>query len=208
MTVMPLSTADMKYSNSSIKVQVGAGATTTNTYSLQANGSVLVIPNRMIGSINTVQRNMIQCQPVQSNDSFQPGQFPISVSDGAASTKWQPEFASNLSSVTVTIPHSKKKIAGFYFDWQQAPPVNVHSSPSTTTPCPNATMNLPMTSGKQNGDMLATHIRVNVSSPYDPKANGNDNIMLQGGNTTNYTFPQPVTAPKFATLFIQGSQGP
>ena len=121
-TTTPLTTADSSYNHTSINVQVGSGSS-QKSYTLPADGSSLVIVNRQIGGVNTVSGNLIQCQPASSTDGYQPGQFPFSINDGAASTKWQPTFANNLSSITITLPDSAqgKPISGFYFDWAQAP---------------------------------------------------------------------------------------
>lgn len=206
-TIAPLSTADQQYQNKTIAVQVGPGTNGT-VYQLPVNGSVVTVSNRQIGSVNTVAGNIAQCQPVQSRDNYQPGQFPISAVDGAASTKWEPEFAANLSSVTVSIPGSAasgQMITGFYFDWAQAPPVNA-TVVFHNTSVDNPTVNFPGVSGPNGQDSVVTPINVTVSNPYDASANRADQIMLQGGNTTNYTFPHPVPVPKYATLFIQGNQ--
>jgi len=190
--------------NASIKLQVGT-STNSSMYKLPANGNPVVVANRKIGSINTVSGNLIQCQPVSSTDDFQPGQFPISVSDGAASTKWQPEFANNVSSLTVTFPESAsgKLVKGFYFDWAQNPPqtatVVFHNNSVANATSAFATRSAPGT--------LRTRINVTISDPWNPKANSDATIMLQGSNTTNYTFPSPVPASKFATLIVSGNMG-
>jgi hypothetical protein len=206
-SIAPLSTADQQYRNQSISVQVGPGTNGT-LYQLPVNGSVVTVPNRQIGSVNTVAGNIAQCRPVQSWDNYQPGQYPISVVDGAASTKWEPEFAANLSSVTVSIPQAddaSPMITGFYFDWAQAPPVNA-SVVFHNMSVDNPTINFPFISGPNGQDSFVTPINVTLSGPYDATANSADQIILQGGNTTNYTFAQPVPVPKYATLFIQGNQ--
>ncbi|KAL1853939.1 hypothetical protein VTK73DRAFT_8870 [Phialemonium thermophilum] len=206
-TVAPLSTADPTYANRSITVQVGAGGGTNSstTYQLPTNGTTVVLPNRRVGSVNTVPGNVVQCQPVRSWGSFQPGQFPISVSDGAASTKWQPEFASNVSSVTVTLPPSKvgSNISGFYFDWAQAPPTNATVVLHDEWVEDPTLDSLATASSDNSTRSTVTRLNVTVSTPWD--AASNDVISLQTGNTTNVTFDAPLPAPRYATLFIQGN---
>ncbi|KAF3895363.1 Cell wall acid trehalase [Trichophyton interdigitale] len=204
----PLASADPKYANAPITVHVGSADNIT-VYSLPPSGQ-LVIPNRQIGSINTLAGNLVQCQPVFSPNEFAPGQFPISAVDGAASTKWQPRRASSTSSLTVTLPDSASSatISGFAFDWAQAPPVSakvvLHDEPllhpvmdaedgsSPTTPAGSVT--------------VWESAMVPLSDPYDPIKIDLNMIMSYKGNTTNVTLPSTVPAAKFATLLIRGNQ--
>lgn len=204
-TVAPLSTADQTYSNTSITVQVGQTSNGT-TYSLRADGTPLTVANRQVGSVQTTAGNIAQCQPVQSSDSYQPGQYPISVVDGASSTKWQPEFAANVSSVTVSLGSSyvsgnsstASTISGFYFNWAQAPPDNItvilHNSSTAQ-----------LSASAMSNTTTTTSLNITVSDPYSTSTDENI-IVLPSSNTTNYTFPSPVPVPQFATLFIQGNQ--
>ncbi|KAH8689872.1 alpha,alpha-trehalose glucohydrolase TreA/Ath1 [Talaromyces proteolyticus] len=200
-TVAPLVSADPKYANASITVQVGQQSNSTS-YKLPVDGTSITITNRQISSINTVSGNLVQCQAVQSSDTYQPGQFPMAAVDGAASTKWQPEYANNVSSITVTIPSSEsgKTISGFYFDWAQAPPANA------TVILHNNSVSNPTISGFGQTAQRTT-INVEVSNPVNASSNTNGSIVLPTGNTTNFTFPHPVPVSKFATLFIEGNQG-
>lgn len=199
-TVAPLDSAEKKYAKSAISVQVGQQANST-TYKLPADGTPLTVANRKVGSTNTIKGNIAQCQPVQSVDSYQPGQYALAAVDGAASTKWQPEFAANVSSLTVSIPSGKTSISGFYFDWAQAPPSN-----ATVVFHNNSVSNPTLSSfGSRKGARI-THIDVKLSNPYNASSNA-DAIVIPSGNTTNFTFSNPVPAPRFATLFVQGNQG-
>lgn len=209
MTIRPLDTASTSYRNSSIEVIVGTGRN-AKTYKLPANGTAIVVENRKIGSKSTLDGNLIQCQPASSKHSFVPGQFPISINDGAASTKWQPEFANNISSVTITVPQSDKakKITGFYFDWGQAPPSNV------TVILHDSNINDDMeaqrlASLKTSSDSTVTRINVTVSNPWSAKSNLSSiaEISIPQVNTTNFTFAQAVPLTRFATLFVEGNQG-
>lgn len=205
-SIAKLDTAETAYENSSIKLTIGENSD-GEVYKLPGNGSAVVVENRRIGSVNTIEGNLVQCQPARSWDKFVPGQFPISVVDGASSTKWQPEFAANLSSVTVTLPESSNGsiITGFSFDWAKAPPVNAtvifHNQTIT-----NPTVNLPLVPENNGTRTLSSELTIEISSPWNPNASDYNEIHLLPGNSTNYTFSNPVPLSKFATLFIQGNQ--
>lgn len=206
-TVKPLDTASGSYRNSSIEVVVGTDEN-SKTYKLPANGTAIVVQNRKIGTKNTLEGNVIQCHPVSSNDSFIPGQFPISINDGAASTKWQPEFANNISSITITVadPDKAKSVSGFYFDWGQAPPSNI------TVVLHNSKLDgdvesLRLGSLKNSSDFTVAQINVTVSNPWKANVSSTAEISIPQVNTTNFTFAQVVPLRKFATLFVEGNQG-
>ncbi|KAK2865365.1 hypothetical protein FQN49_003641 [Arthroderma sp. PD_2] len=202
----PLPSADQKYANASITVHVGPENNAT-VYSLPPSGQ-LVIPNRQSASVNTIDGNLVQCQPVFSPDEYSPGQFPISAVDGAASTKWQPLRASSTSSLTVTLPDgvSSSSISGFAFDWAQAPPVNakivLHDEPL------NPQMDLDSTHPSTPPGTVTIWESSNVtqSDPYDPITVDLNMIMSYKGNTTNVTLPSSVPVTRFATLLIRGNQ--
>jgi hypothetical protein len=197
--VPALDTADQRFANTTIPVQVGSGSNAT-VYQLPVNG-VLTVANRQVASTNTVAGNLAQCQQVQSSDSYVPGQYPLAAVDGAASTKWQPSFAANVSSVTVSLPESESGtlVSGFYFDWAQAPPVNA------TVVFHNNTVENPTPYMSESA--FVTHIdNITLSSPYDADANPAATILLPSGNTTNVTLAHPVPVPRYATLFISGNQ--
>lgn len=197
----PLPTADQRFANA---ITVHAGSKLDyKTYQLSGSGS-LVIPNRMVASHNTVPGNLVQCQPVQSVDDFEPGQFPISAVDGATSTKWQPKSASKLSSMTVSFgSEAGSMVSGFAFNWAQAPPVNA------TVLFHNKTIANPAMAyqANQNSDyQVVTSLHdIKQSNPYTATTNLNT-IMIPVGNTTNVTLPSPVPAAKYASLLIEGNQ--
>lgn len=201
----PLNTADQRFANTTITVQSGSEANMT-TYRLPAYGPI-VLPNRQVSSINSINGNLAQCQPVQSTDAYEPGQFPISVVDGATSTKWQPALAVNLSAVTVSLgKEAGSMVTGFYFDWAQAPPVNV------TVLFHNQTLDNPamayMSSSQSSAFQVVTSLNdVQVSHPYDPKSTNLDAIVMPTSNSTNVTLSNPVPAAQYASLLIIGNQG-
>ncbi|KAJ5295041.1 hypothetical protein PENANT_c037G03520 [Penicillium antarcticum] len=198
-----LDTANPKFANKTITIHSGPD-TDTSVYKLPMRGSV-VIPNRQVGSSNTVAGNLVQCQPIISTDAFEPGQFPISVADGAASTKWQPSLADNVSTVTISFPESEigTPVSGFYFDWAQAPPVNA------TVIFHNKTLQDPTLAlrSMNSSDYAIVHAMSNIpqSRPYT-EATDLDTIAIPTGNSTNVTLPSPVPAARYASLLIVGNQ--
>ncbi|KAJ5930948.1 hypothetical protein N7466_006441 [Penicillium verhagenii] len=201
----PLGTADMQFANTSINVSAGSDSNLT-TYQLPLTGSV-VIPNRQVGSSNTVAGNLVQCQPVDSLDSYQPGQFPISAIDGAASTKWQPSLAANWSSITVSLGEEKgSMVTGFYFDWAKAPPVNatvIFHDQSIQ----QALTSYDATSPSSDYTVVTTLNGIALSDPYDATTTNLDTVVIPTGNTTNVTLPSPIPATQYASLLILGNQG-
>lgn len=202
---LPLNTADQRFANTSITVQSGSEGNIT-TYSLPKLGSI-VLPNRQISSVNSISGNLAQCQPVQSTNSYEPGQFPISVVDGATSTKWQPSLAANMSAVTVSLGNEAGSlVTGFYFDWAQAPPVNV------TVIFHNQTIADPvltyMSSAQSSSFQVVTTMNdIAISDPYDATTTNLDAVAMPTSNTTNVTLSSPVVAAQYATLLILGNQG-
>lgn len=202
---LPLNTADQRFANTSITVQSGSEGNIT-TYSLPQMGSI-VLSNRQISSVNSVKGNLAQCQPIQSTSSYEPGQFPISVVDGATSTKWQPSLAANMSAVTVSLGNEAGSlVTGFYFDWAQAPPVNV------TVLFHNQTIADPvsayMASSQSSSFQVVTSMNdVAISDPYNAATTNLDAVAMPTSNTTNVTLSSPVVAAQYASLLILGNQG-
>lgn len=199
----PLDTADSRFKNSSITVHVGPESNYTS-YDLSTHGNI-VIPNRQIGYINTITGNLVQCQPVTSSDTYEPGQFPISANDGATSTKWQPSLASNLSAITISLANEAGQlVSGFKFDWAQAPPINA------TIIFHNKTLSNPAQTYESGstGDyqVISSLMNITPSNPYQEGVTNLDAIAIPVGNTTNVTLSSPVPAARFASLLIVGNQ--
>ncbi|KAJ6191046.1 hypothetical protein N7519_001067 [Penicillium mononematosum] len=198
----PLDTADQRFADKTITVHSGTEDDGT-VYHLPSKGSV-VIPNRQIGSENTVAGNLVQCQAVSSSDAFEPGQFPLSAVDGAASTKWQPSLAAEVNSVTVSFEDEVgAMVSGFYFDWAQAPPVNA------TVIFHNKTLEDPAKAlSAESSDYTLVHSLTEIpqSDPYNHETTNLDVIAIPTGNTTNVALPSPVPAARYATLLIVGNQ--
>ena len=185
----PFVTANTTFANTSIPVQIGNDKSTT--YQLVPNGT-LTLQNRVVANVTAIAGNIAQCLPVSSSDDFQPGQFPISAVDGAASSKWQPNLSNISQSITVTLKtQSYQPITGFYFDWAQNPPANITVLFHNTS-IPDDTA---VTAVNQNVDISRSYnaTMVNMITPYM-------------SNTTNITLSPAVWSGSYATLLIQGNQ--
>lgn len=206
--VPELETADSRFANVTIPVNVGTDTNAT-VYRLPVNGS-LVIPNRQIASQNTVAGNIAQCRPVVSTSDYKPGQFPIAAVDGAASTKWQPTYAANISAVTVSLRETQAGagISGFYFDWAHAPPVNARVVfHNTSVDDPVSTFSSTSDSASETDYTVIINLsNITLSDPYDSQTTNLDVVSIPRGNTTNITLADPVPVPRFATLLIVGNQ--
>ncbi|KAK2802480.1 hypothetical protein FQN51_004543 [Onygenales sp. PD_10] len=210
----PLPSADPRFANAPIPIHIGPESNVT-VYSLPPQGP-LTLPNRQVASHPTFPGNMIQCAPIASPNEHAPGQFPIAAIDGAASTKWQPTKANQTSSVTVSLADADLLaggfIAGFAFDWAQAPPesaaVVLHNSalppqPAEVAQNGSSELAIPASPGSITISTLPT---ITLSNPYDPATTDLNVITRYMGNTTNVTLAVPVPATRFATLFVFGNQ--
>ncbi|KAL2802242.1 glycosyl hydrolase family 65 central catalytic domain-containing protein [Aspergillus granulosus] len=199
----PLHTADQRFANVSIPVYVGLAENAT-LHRLPIHDA-LTVRNRQIGTINTIEGNLAQCSPVSSPDEFEQGQFPISIVDGATSTRWQPT-SSNSSSVTIDVglvmDRSRADTSGFHFEWAQAPPINAtvifHDQPlqghvSVASPGPNARI-------------VATLTNIEQSRPYAEEATDLNEIKIPVGNTTTVQLDESIPIARYATLVISGNQ--
>lgn len=200
--VPPLDTADSRFANRSIPVHIDSGLNAT-VYRLPVKGP-LTVPNRQIGSNNSMDGNLIQCRPAMSPNGFEQGQFPIAVVDGATSTKWQPSTA-NMSSVTVSLADSDANslVSGFHFDWYQSPPVN-----ATVVFHDKAIRSPSMSFKNATGDVrIATTLEnIKQSEPYDPENTNLAEIKIPTGNITTIELAEPIKAARYATLIISGNQ--
>ncbi|WKT52463.1 Six-hairpin glycosidase-like superfamily [Fusarium oxysporum f. sp. vasinfectum] len=204
-TTKPLDVADSRYANKGIAVYAGKMGDSA-LHHLTFDEPV-VIKNRQISSVNTVHGNLAQCRPVKSSNSYEPGQFPIAAVDGATSTKWQPSKAAEVSSLTVSLAKKDvgSKVKGFYFDWADAPPINV------TVLFHNKTIDDPTkvygtSSHDSRYDVVMSIKKVKLSNAYNAKTDNLDAVVMPTGNTTNVTLPEPVPLSRYATLLIAGNQ--
>ncbi|KAG8530099.1 uncharacterized protein KY384_005581 [Bacidia gigantensis] len=188
----PLSTANSTFLNNSIPVMSGNWATPIIDYSLAVDGTPIYISNRQASMNTTVEGNIAQCAPASSLDDFQPGQFPISATDGAGSTKWQPNAANTTQSLTLnlaTVPFQLVK--GFEFDWAANPPtsfsVNFHNESDA------------------DGTEVYSTDNVEVTVPFN--AEDVNVVQKYKSNTTSVTLDEAVYSGKYATLRVQGNAG-
>ncbi|KHN93954.1 acid trehalase [Metarhizium album ARSEF 1941] len=206
--VRPLASADPRFANKTIAVHVGAEGS-ASTHDLPPDGTA-VVPNRNIGRVNTTPGNLLQCKSAASPDRYRPGQFPIAANDGATSTKWQPWYAANLSSVTVMLAPDDvgAMVSRLHFNWAQAPPVNatVVFHNSTLGSLEGVDPAAATTESTANYTVVAHLAGVELSKPYSAQSTNLDVIAIPVGNTTNVTLSEPVPAARYATLLITGNQ--
>ncbi|KAL4801812.1 glycosyl hydrolase family 65 central catalytic domain-containing protein [Aspergillus unguis] len=198
----PLETADRRFANRSIPVYVGLADNET-LHHLSAHAP-LTVPNRQVGTVNTVEGNLIQCSSVTSTDEFEQGQFPISAVDGASSTTWQPS-STNASSITVNLgrDRSQTMASGFHFDWAESPPINasviLHDIPLHD---PVAALRSP----GSNVRIVLNLTNIEQSGPYDAAATDLNEVKIPVGNMTTVRLDDHVLIGQFATLVISGNQ--
>lgn len=186
----PFETANMTFANTSIPVQIGNDNSTT--HQLRPNGR-LVLHNRQINNITAVEGNIAQCLPATSPDEYQPGQFPFSAVDGAASTKWGPTSGNTTQSLTISLTWQPiQRITGFFFDWAQNPPVNFTVSFSNSSEAGVGEVGVYRDSN------------VTISEPYN--ATRVNEITAYMSNKTDVAVGEGVYSGQYATLRVWGNQ--
>jgi hypothetical protein len=193
-----LTTANATYFDKPIPV-------TTGTRSQRNNGTLylnydepLTIWNRPVGQTLTVAGNILQCgallPPPQDN---RPGQFPIAAIDGAASTKWQPQFSNTTSYLSVDLGTSNfYRVNQVMMDWANQPPSQFAIFFSNTS--------LPPLTYPASDVRNVTCGPVSISSPWDPVSAYE--IKTYVGNQTNVTLEEGVWSGRYAHLSIEGNQ--
>lgn len=204
--IAALDGADQRFAGKTITIHSGSEES-PKAYQLPVKGSV-VVPNRQLGSQQTYEGNLVQCNAASSPDTYVPGQFPIAAVDGATSTKWQPASAADVSSITVTLDKEDvgSLVSGFHFDWAQAPPVNA------TVIFHNEAISDPAAALKSqkhnpNFKVITSLTNIKQSNPYDVQTTDLNVIAIPIGNTTNVTLSKPIAASRYASLLIVGNQG-
>lgn len=191
----PLSSANATFATEPIPVTVGLQGSSragNATVHLLHPNSTITLPNRRSGFNKTVPGNVAQCQPVDSDREYSPGQFPLSAIDGAISTKWQPTQSNVSASVTVHLPEPFVPIRELRFDWAQAPPRAYEVSFSNSSAFGSDAVS------------VAKDDDVKVSDVYDPARAAE--IVPYSGNTTNVTLEEQVWSGRFARLTIWGNR--
>ncbi|MCJ1385335.1 hypothetical protein MMC17_008457 [Xylographa soralifera] len=187
----PYMSANMTYMNISIPVEAGAAGSFT-AYMLPPNGTI-IIPHHSEGYNKTVPGNIAQCLPTSSDAAWEPGQFPLSAVDGAASTKWQPTRADIPQSMTVDLSSVPvQQISALYFDWAENPPINASVVFHNST----------IIAANDTPIVLAN---ISISNPY--MSNEISRITPYQSNTTRVELGSGVWSGRYATLTIEGSQG-
>ena len=194
-----LPTANTKYFDQPIPVTVGTRSGRNST-TFELGNEPLVVPNRLIGETPTVAGNILQCgvllPPPQGN---KPGQFPIAAIDGAASTKWQPEFSNATSFLTVDLGNlSFYPVNKIMIDWGNRPPTHfgVFFTNSSLPPF--------STQMEDDGIVTVAAGEVQISAPWDPVTAYE--IRTYVGNQTNITLSESVWSGRFAHLCVKGNQ--
>jgi hypothetical protein len=179
-------TSNMTYANTSITVQIGNN---DKIYHLRPQGTI-VLPNRRTADNKSIAGNVAQCLPVSSPDSYKPGQFPLSAVDGTPSTKWQPLYANQTQSITVSLgSQSIQPITGFFFDFGQFPPANLTVLFHNTSSLSSA--------------VTAARANISISVPYNAVEAAV--IKPYQSNTTIIHLKEPVYSGTYATLQIRGN---
>lgn len=186
-----------RYANTSMPFTVGFSIATGHNLTISL-GQTLTIENRLYFDNVTEAGNLVQCLPVSSDISYQPGQFPLAAVDGAASTRWQPTTR-DASSLTIDMTSvAYQPVTGVSFDWGARPASAARvlfynsTSPSATNTSSNGSANLG----------LVTITNITIATPYD--AATNDVVQSYEGNMTFISFSTPIYSGQYLTLTIEG----
>ncbi|KAF2200714.1 hypothetical protein GQ43DRAFT_449332 [Delitschia confertaspora ATCC 74209] len=192
-----LPNANSTYNTAPIPVTLG---TRPGNFSLSFE-KPLVLENRMIGQIKTVEGNILQCIPsVSATTEYLPGQFPLSAIDGASSTKWQPAFANETAYLTVHLGESFYPVKEIQFDWGTVPPTSYEVIFSNVTLPPFTPQN------SHTIVNVSSSSNISISHPFDISRVATIEPVI-GGNQTNITLENPVWTGRYATLGIRGNAG-
>lgn len=187
-----LPSANTTFATSPIPVTISlAGLDDPSPLLLPSNGT-LILTNRLIGENKTLPGNIAQCQPVTTNQTYLPGQFPLSAVDGAVSTSWQPSLSNTTSSITIRLTESFQPVTEIYFNWAQAPPSSYHVTFHNLSDPSSAALH------------VASSENVNISTPYE----SSERFVIQpyASNFTSVMLEPPMWSARFATLAIRGNQ--
>jgi len=187
------------YANRTMPFTVGFSLTSGQNMSISL-GQTLVIENRQYFDNATASGNIAQCLPVDSEEHYQPGQFPLAAIDGAASTRWQPtsrnaaSFRIDMSSVDY------QPLTGVSFDWGRRPAISARLWFSNTTTVSNSTY----TNSSAPTSRTVALSNIAISSHYN--ATTNDIVQPYVGNMSAFAFSSPVWSGRYATVEITGCQ--
>lgn len=191
---LPANSTDI-YANTSMPFTVGFSIASGHNMSISL-GQTLTIENRLYFDNVTEAGNLVQCLPISSLGSYEPGQFPLAAVDGASSTRWQPTTrdASSLTIDMTSIPY--QPITGVSFDWASRPAsaARIVMYNSTTSSSSNTT--------NSTDDRIITLTNLTISYPYN--AATNDVVQPYVGNMTLIAFSTPIYSGQYLTLTIEG----
>lgn len=192
------------FANKAMPFTVGFDLASGQNMTISMN-ETLTIENRLYFENATTSGNIVQCLPVSSpsDDLYQPGQFPLSAIDGAASTRWQP---STNTTASFTIDMSSKPfqpVSGVSFDWGRRPATSVEVIfwNSTSSLSANGTSANPFSNDSVSQTSI-TVSSVGISTPYD--ATTNDIVQPYVGNMSAYAFATEIWTGNFATVKVMG----
>lgn len=187
------------YANTTMPFTVGFSIESGQNMTISL-GQTLTIENRQYFDNVTTTGNLAQCLPVSSNETYQPGQFPLAAIDGAASTRWQPT-SRNYSSFTIdmsSIPY--QPLSGVSFDWGSRPAERARVIFWNATASSNGTYSNSSEVNTQTIDITS----IAISSPL----NLDTEAIVQPyvGNMSEYAFAHQVWSGQYAELEIYGCQ--
>ena len=186
------------YANTTLPFVVGtpnSPGSVSTSYTIAINQTVTV-SNRLYWQTLTHANNLLQCLPVESEDAYAAGQFPVAAIDGATATRWQPasnESASLLVNMT-SVPASP--ISGIFFDWGARPPKNAVVYLG----------NLTEGESLYGNEIVITVDGIVPSLPYDAAvaASSNQDVVPVTDNTTTLAVEGGAWSGNYARLVIEG----
>ncbi|KAI5249768.1 hypothetical protein E4T43_00570 [Aureobasidium subglaciale] len=188
---LPPNSGDI-YMNQSMPIAIGFSLDEGRNISI-ALGQTVTIENRVyFDNLNTAG-NLVQCLPVTSEGTFQPGQFPLAAVDGAASTRWQPSSRQPASLTVDMRDVDYQPLTGVSFDWGSRPPTGARVLVYNSTSVSNSS---------STDITTATFSDIEISMPYN--AATNDVVQEYVGNMSYFSFSTPIWSGQYVTLEISG----
>lgn len=178
-----------------IMLEIGARNPRSGNYTLRVNQTLTIGTYRPDLEDPQISGNVAQSKPVYSEDPWVAGRFPVALNDGDNSTVWQPLF-NNKSSVVIDLGE-KQSLSDAYFLWGTTPPSKL--SVGVIDSGDNVTDAYGYLSKTQ---WIVQNYSVNVSKPYDPKANSSI-ISLLSGNESFVSFNRSASG-RFIHLQVSG----
>lgn len=182
-----ISTADVdtiidKYANTSMPFMQGypSDLRPDVAYNISINQTI-VLSNRVYNVSDVHENNMLQCVPVTSTDSYEPGQFPQAAIDGVAATRWQSTTNDTSTLLVNTSTIAYRPVDHIYIDWGSRPARTI------TVIISNSTSSNSSATSVNPGTSRFT-IDVEVSNPYNETAAALAIVQPYVGNSTYHDF--------------------